>query len=359
MKKILFFTSPIGLGHASRDVAVASMLKDIYDKIEVTFITSKNAARHIAEHGFNALSIYRAKSIDADDRGYFKHRLLWLIDYILYYRDCKVKASKVIDEYKPDLVISDEDFASIAVASRRGIKSILITDLFESRFLNGITAKLERVLNNTLMRIIRSADLVLVPMHGQDHDNVVYIGPIVRGTDKSREELREIFGFSNNEKVVTVSVGGTASGKFLIDAALKAYRKVKGIYEEQSKERLVLVIVTGPSLNCNPNGYDDVRVYKYISNMHELIYASDLLISLAGRSTIDEAVAYNTPAVFIPIKGHFEQEANAREHGFSYSDIEKLDHLMLEYLKKRRIYNNNSYYARERLLKCINTLLQV
>ncbi len=39
--------------------------------------------------------------------------------------------------------------------------------------------------------------------------------------------------------------------------------------------------------------------------MHELVYASDLLISLAGRSTIGEANVYHIPAIFIPIRNHF------------------------------------------------------
>ena len=59
--------------------------------------------------------------------------------------------------------------------------------------------------------------------------------------------------------------------------------------------------------------------------MHEIIFASDvLLISLAGKSTIDEANAYGTPAIFIPIKGHFEQEDNAKEQGFVFEDIKNL-----------------------------------
>ncbi len=371
IKGILFFTSPIGLGHASRDIAIASLLKEsLTDEVEITFVTSDQASRHIIEHGFKALNVYRAKSIDADAKGYFRHRLRWLIDYMLYYKECKVKASKVIDEYKPRLIISDEDFASIAVAKGRGIKSVLVTDVFESRFLNGITSIIEVILNRTLKKIIHSADLVLVPMHGEDHGNVMYVGPIVREISKSREELREVFGFSNDEMVVTVSVGGTSSGKFLIDATLRAYSKVKDVYEGRSGKRLRLIIVSGPSLDYTLDPYlddhiiKDIRLDRYINNMHELVYASDLLISLAGRSTIDEANAYHTPAIFIPIRNHFEQESNAREYGFSYSDINRLDDLMLKYLDasdNSLTSNNNGNIikddGKDKILRAVRTLM--
>ena len=70
--------------------------------------------------------------------------------------------------------------------------------------------------------------------------------------------------------------------------------------------------------------------------MHELIFASDLIISLAGKSTIDEARAYGTPGIFIPIKGHFEQEHNAKIEGFNFESINNLETLILEKLEQKR-----------------------
>ena len=49
----------------------------------------------------------------------------------------------------------------------------------------------------------------------------------------------------------------------------------------------------------------------------------DLVVSLAGRSTIDESRVYGTPGIFIPIKDHFEQEQNAKNwvtHMMIYQD---------------------------------------
>ena len=62
-----------------------------------------------------------------------------------------------------------------------------------------------------------------------------------------------------------------------------------------------------------------------------------MIISLAGKSTIDEAKAYGTPAIFIPIKGHFEQEHNAKTEGFVFEDVNNLGTLILEKLAMSEI----------------------
>ena len=61
-----------------------------------------------------------------------------------------------------------------------------------------------------------------------------------------------------------------------------------------------------------------------------------MVISLAGKSTIDESIVYGTPGIFIPIKGHFEQEDNAKEIGFRFEDIFNLENLIEEKLNKNR-----------------------
>ena len=80
-----------------------------------------------------------------------------------------------------------------------------------------------------------------------------------------------------------------------------------------------------------------------------MIYAADLLISLAGKSTIDEANAYGTPGIFIPIKDHFEQEDNAKKEGFVFDDIKRLDVLILEKLEQKR----NQVSARSHSVFCV------
>ena len=79
-----------------------------------------------------------------------------------------------------------------------------------------------------------------------------------------------------------------------------------------------------------------MRNLGFVENLHEVIFASDLIISLAGKSTIDESVVYGTPGIFIPIKDHFEQEDNAKEMGFNFEDIYNLENLIKEKLNMNR-----------------------
>ena len=93
-------------------------------------------------------------------------------------------------------------------------------------------------------------------------------------------------------------------------------------------------MVSGPTLKIQNTG---IRNLGFVNNLHEIIYASDLVISLAGKSTIDESKAYGTPGIFIPIRGHFEQEDNARSVGYSFEDINKLESLIPQKIESERI----------------------
>ena len=93
MKNLLFFTSPIGLGHASRDIVIASKLD-----ADITFVTGEGATRLISDYGFKVRDLYKHDGFEVDERGELKHTLLWLMNYWSYYKKCKVIAEKVIRE---------------------------------------------------------------------------------------------------------------------------------------------------------------------------------------------------------------------------------------------------------------------
>ena len=322
MKNLLFFTSPIGLGHASRDIAIASKLY-----ADITFVSGEGASRLIDDYGFKVKDLYRHEGFEVDDHGELRHALRWLMSYWSYYKKCKVMAENVIKESRPELIVSDEDFASIAVAQELGIPNVIITDILQTNFTKGSLSLIEKRMNKVMKQMINNSNLVIIPSEGDDHGNTAYVGPIVRDVDSDREALRKRFGF--NKKTILVSVGGTNSGRFLVNKAVETYSKIKDVIDAE------MIVVSGPSLNMDVR-QEGVKYLDYARNLHEMIYACDLLISLAGRSTIDEAMAYGTPAIFIPIKKHFEQEENAKQCGFRFDDLHRLEELMLEKLNGDR-----------------------
>ena len=326
---ITFFTSPIGLGHATRDIAIAEELKT-----DILFVSGEGASILIARKGFKSLNVYKPDKFIVES-GQLQHVFTWILRYYLYYKKCKAIAKEILNNCN-GLIVSDEDFASIAVGNKMGQRRVLITDITETRFTNGLASIIEKKMNKLMHNIIQTCDCVIIPEIGDDRGNIRYVGPVVRQVSADRNTLRKRFGFEKN--AILVSGGGTDAGKYLIQKAIEVHRPL------QSKLDSELIIVPGPSLRL-----PDSREYRnlgFVNNMHDLIYAADLVISLAGRSTMDESTAYGTPGIFIPIKNHFEQEQGAARFGFKYEDIFRLDHLIEEKIGCRRNAMNMKGAAR-------------
>ena len=317
---MLFFTSPIGLGHATRDVAIIQNLKFKKDS-KINFVTGSAAYTFLTDFGLKAFNLYDPPKFKVE-AGKVDHSFIWLVKYLSYYKKCKEIAKKIIDENIEKIIVSDEDFASISIAEEKKIRRILITDIVNTSFTKGITSIIEKKLNKKLCRLIKQCNCVIIPDYGYDKENFKYVGPIVREILESRETLRQRFNFT--KKTIVVSVGGTGAGKYLIEKVIESFRRLK------TKLDIDLIIVAGPTVQINPSA--DFRLLGYVPNLHEYIYASDLVISLAGRSTMDESIVYNIPGIFIPLKNHFEQEEGAKRLGFEYKDIFRLDKLIEEKL---------------------------
>ncbi|HXV46183.1 MAG TPA: glycosyltransferase [Nitrososphaera sp.] len=335
---INFFTSPIGLGHATRDIAIAEKLQ-----AEIEFVSGEGAASLIARKGYKALDVYRPGKFVVES-GLLQHSFRWLIDYYSYYKKCKVIAKEILEK-RAGLVVSDEDFASIAVGEEMNRKRVLITDVIETHFTSGPASMVEKKMNKAMQKMMQACDCVIIPDSGDDSGNVRHIGPMVREIGAGRDELRRRFGFTKTTLVA--SVGGTDAGGYLIEKVIEAHQNLRDRLDVE------LVIVSGPSLRLPDSaGY---RNLGFVDNLHELVCAADLVISLAGRSTMDESIAYGTPGIFIPIKGHFEQEYGAARLGYRYEDIFRLESLIEEKIGRRNERTNAGGAARA--AKIISDLL--
>ena len=313
-----FFSSPIGLGHVTRDIAIANNLKNL----SANFVTGSGAAKILKKINWKVDDAYNPPSFIVEN-GSLKSPSKWLWNYYKYYKDCKSISQTILARSNSNLVVSDEDFASLTVAQDRKIPTVLITDILETHFTKGLASFIEKKMNKSMNEIIKKCDAVILPESGDDEKNIKRVGPIVRETQLTRQELREKFEFV--KKTIVISIGGTDAGLFLIQKAIDAISKIN--------QDLEIVLVSGPSVNKK---FENVRNFGFVDNLHELIFAADLVISLAGKSTIDEAKAYGTPGIFIPIKGHFEQEDNAKDEGCEFQDIFRLEEIITSKLEEKR-----------------------
>jgi len=319
MTEIVFFCSPIGLGHATRDLAIINELKLESCKI----FSGSSAIEFFQKNNVQAYDVYSPPEFKVQN-GKLEKSLRWLWDYYKYYKKCKEIANQIINDEKPDLIISDEDFASIAIAQEKGISNIIITDILETKFTSGFGGIVEKKMNRTMQEMLKKANRVIIPELGVNQNNIIRTGPIVRKIQKNRDKIRNDLDFK--KKTIVLSVGGTDAGIFLIKQTIDAIKKIQLDIE--------LILVAGPKIKEDFG--NDLRNLGFVENLHEIIFAADLVISLAGKSTIDESIVYGTPGIFIPIKDHFEQEDNAKEIGFKFQDIFNLTNLIEEKLSQDR-----------------------
>ncbi|HXV87651.1 MAG TPA: glycosyltransferase [Nitrososphaeraceae archaeon] len=347
---IIFFASPIGLGHATRDIAICEELKSL-TKEKILVVTGRPAYDIFFNNGYSVENVYSPKKFDIDNLMHLRSPLKLLFKYFMYYRKCKLIATGFVDRNKDSLIVSDEDFASIAVGEKKNRKRIVITDLLETHFVKGMFSTIESRMNKSMQNMLRKCNRVIIPDNGDDVDNISYVGPVVRNLSTSdRTLLRKKLGIE--KRTILVSIGGTNAGGYFIEKILSAYKNLV------LKMDLDLLVALGPSLSKLDNNYINYRNIGFVDNLHEYVYAADLVVSLAGRSTIDESRVYGTPGIFIPIKNHFEQEQNAKKLGYTYEDISRLERLMQEKIETSRLDRTNVKNGAPIAAKIIMEILQ-
>ena len=272
MAEILFFSSPIGLGHATRDLAIINQLQIESCKV----FSGSSAIEFFHKNKIEAQDVYSPPKFDVID-GKLEKSLKWLWSYYKYYKTCKKISSKIISDEKPKLIISDEDFASVAIAQKRKIPNIIITDILETKFTTGFGGMIEKKMNKTMQIMLDRANKVIIPELGKNQNNIIRTGPIVRKIEKNRDEIRKALNFE--KKIIVLSVGGTDAGIFLIKQTIEAVKKIQS--------DLDLILVSGPKITEKFS--ESIKNLGFVKNLHEIIFASDLVISLAGKSTIDES----------------------------------------------------------------------
>ena len=100
--EIGFFCSPIGLGHASRDIAISEFLQGR----NIHFVSGIGAAKLIRQYGYSVNDDYHPPNFDVQN-GILKGSLGWLWKYYRYYNDCKKISQKFIDNEKPRVIVSE------------------------------------------------------------------------------------------------------------------------------------------------------------------------------------------------------------------------------------------------------------
>lgn len=200
------------------------------------------------------------------------------------------KCLKIMDEFKPDIVLGFGGYVSFPVlyaAKKRKIK----TAFHEQNYIPGKTNKL---LSKFVNKIFISFDDSKKYFSKKD---VVYTGNPSEERARNIEKINKTsLGFDLNKKLIIIVMGSLGSS--VINEKLCDFLRN---FNDSNKE---ILFITGKSsykdLSNNLVVGDNIKIVPYLENLPGLMKSADLIISRAGAGSISEIKATKVPAILIP-----------------------------------------------------------
>lgn len=270
-------------------------------------------------------------------------------------------AKKIIDEFKPDVVIGTGGYICGPVFSA-ALSRKVPTVLHES---NAYPGKAVKMFSKNVDKILVGFEEAKQILAGAKDVVVTGTPTKIRKkniTEENKEKIKENLGVRNNLPIVLI-FGGS-------QGAQKINEAVNGIIERKINENYQIILATGPKQydiikekleksNMNINNLKNTKILPYIYNMEELLNISDLIVCRSGAMTITEISIVGKPAIFIPLPSRLanRQEDNARVlEKIGAAKIIQNDKLTYNNLAKEidSIINNKSEL--EKMGKLANTI---
>lgn len=329
--KVLMMPCGIGMGHISRDIAIAQKLQEM-DNTEIVFASYGLGYDILKEYGkYETVKLPEIKFHGEGGELNMKYTAQKSRDVPFIFLKSIYHESKIIKKYKPDVVVADSHYSVPITCRVLGLPCILITNELTLNFSDFYPDEksmeyLENGLKRFIIDVSNQCDAILIPdiknsieIPSKLDEKTTFIGPILKNSSKnllSKEELRKTHGFNNSEKIALVTVGGSEFGKNLIQHVYKIADKI-----DADK----IIIITGPKID---SGFilDSNKVIKkkFQKDIMEWMKLSDIVISLAGHNTTMELACLGIPSILIPIANHSEQFKNALNmEGYGISKVIK------------------------------------
>ena len=356
-KRALYVSSPIGLGHARRDVAIADELRKLHPDLEIDWLAQHpvtavleargerihpgsawlaNESRHIesecAEHDLHAFHAIRRMDeillsnfmvfhdIVRDDRyDLWIGDEAWELDYYLHENPEEKHAAYVwLTDFVGWLPMTDggerEAFLT-ADYNAEMIEHIARSPRLRDRAL--FVGDLEDVVPDRF-----GPDLPLIRDWTREHyDFPGYVTGFDPADFADREALRHELGYSADERVCIVTVGGSGVGEYLlrrvIDSYPEAARRVDG---------LRMIVVAGPRIDpAALPSHDGLEIRAYVHDLYRHLAACDLAVVQGGLTTSMELTANRRPFLYFPLRHHFEQNLHVRHRLERYGAGRRMD----------------------------------
>jgi pimeloyl-ACP methyl ester carboxylesterase/predicted glycosyltransferase len=340
-RRVLYLSSPIGLGHARRDVAIARELRASRPDVDIDWLAQDPVTRvlHAEEervHPASALLVNESAHITSESSEQDLHCFqAWRrMDEILTANFMVLH--DVLEAEPYDLVIGDEAWeADHFLHENPELKRApfaWLTDFVgwlplpeggdaEERLTSDYNLEMiEHVERFPYVRdvaiFIGDADDIVPDRFGpglpsirdwtRDHfDFAGFVTGFDPITDDDRERIRADLGFRPDEKVCVVSVGGSGIGGALLRRVIDAFPVVR-----QKIPEFRMVVVVGPRIDSAALGVpaaEGLEIHGYVPDLWRQLAASDVAVVQGGLTTTMELTANRRPFLYFPLHGHFEQ----------------------------------------------------
>ncbi len=357
-RKVLMVSSPIGLGHTRRDLAIAQELHALRPDVQVDWLaqapisdvvaangeTVHPASRFLAsevehmesesaEHDLHAFQAIRAMDeilvtnfMVFDELVRTEHYDAWVadegwdVDYFLHENP----------ELKSSAYVWMTDFVGWLPMPDGGERERFLASDYNAEMVEQV-ARFPRLRDRSLF-VGDPIDCVpdglgdglpSVRDWTEAHfDFTGYITGYQPLSDDERLEVRAELGWRPDEQVVVVAVGGTSVGAALLRRTIAAYpeaaRAVPGLRME---------VVAGPRIDpASLTAPDGVHVHGYLPDLYRVLAASDLAVVQGGLTTCMELVANRRPFLYVPLRHHFEQTFHVPHRLARYAAGRRLDY---------------------------------
>jgi pimeloyl-ACP methyl ester carboxylesterase/predicted glycosyltransferase len=356
-RRALYISSPIGLGHAQRDVAIADELRKLHPDLTIDWLAQHpvtkvletrgerihpasaelaNESSHIesesAEHDLHAFQAIRRMDELLVANFMVFHDLVTTEQYDVWIGDEAWELDYYLHE-NPELKTAAyvwlTDFVGWLPMSDGGAREEFLTADYNAEMIEQI-ARYPRVRDRAIF--VGDPDDIVPERFGPDmpairewtEQHYSFAG-YVTGFDPpgsaDRDALRAELGYRPDERVCIVTVGGSGVGADLLRRVIASFPEAKRLVPE-----LRMIAVAGPRIDPESlPACDGLEVRAYVPGLYQHLAACDLAVVQGGLTTAMELTAGQRPFIYFPLKHHFEQNFHVHHRLSRYGAGRRMD----------------------------------
>ena len=349
-RRALYLSSPIGLGHARRDLSIAQRLKVLHPDLEVDWLTQHPVTRVLEEagervHPASAWLASESSHIEAESGEHDLHVFQAIRDMDEILVNNFMVFHDVVEETPYDVVIGDEawdvdyflhenpelkkfsfawltDFVGWLPMPDLGEREALLTADYNAEMLEQRAR--HRGIRDRQVFVGNPEDVVdetfgpgLPNIREWTVANYDFAGYVTGFEPPTAEEVarsRRELGYGVDDVLCIVAVGGSGVGEPLLRRVLDAVPLARARVPE-----LRFLVVTGPRIDPGTLPHvEGVDLRGYVPDLYLRMAAADVAVVQGGLTTTMELAAARVPFLYVPLRNHFEQNRHVHHRLQNY-----------------------------------------